>query len=99
MINSKLPKLKLNNKGQYRNGKTEGTCVDYYKNGQLWFEVEHKNGLQSGSYISYYENGQLDCKGNNEIDRRDGEWFCYHENGNIRKETAGTYKFGKKISD
>ena len=48
---------------QYLNGKREGSCKWWYKNGQLMNEGFYKNGKMYGPFISYYENGQIESHG------------------------------------
>ncbi|MDO6676123.1 DUF3352 domain-containing protein [Tenacibaculum sp. 1_MG-2023] len=52
---------------------------EYYKNGQLKFEVDLEDGLKDGSYKSYYENGNVKVKGHYKKDKQSGTWKAYDE--------------------
>ncbi len=51
-----------------------------------------------GESIAYYDNGQLRRKGVWKNTKLEGYWEFYNKDGSTR-ETSGTYKNGKKISD
>ena len=52
-------KTKIKSEVFMNNGKKEGPYKSYYKNGQLWSEVNYIVGKRNGIYKSYHDNGQL----------------------------------------
>ena len=52
-------KTRLKSEVFIHNSKKEGIYKSYYKNGQLWEEVNYINDIENGIYNSYHENGQL----------------------------------------
>lgn len=52
---------------------------EFYKNGQLKFEVDLEDGLKDGSYKSYYENGNIKVKGHYKNDKQKGTWKAYNK--------------------
>ena len=80
--------------GSLKNGKKEGSWVEYFDNGQLVSKGEYKNGKEEGSWISYWKNGQLFSKGDFKDGKEEGSWVRYHDNGQLFSK--GDYKNGKR---
>ena len=83
--------------GSFKNGKRDGSWLDYWENGQLQSKTNHKNGKLEGSWVSYHLNGQLRDKGQYKNGLKDGSWVSYFGNGQLRSK--GNYKKGIMISN
>ena len=83
--------------GSFKNGKRDGSCLDYWENGQLQSKAKYKNGKLEGSWVSYHLNGQLRDKGQYKNGLKEGSWVSYFGNGQLRSK--GNYKDGVRISD
>ena len=68
--------------------------IDYYENGQIFFEKYFKNGKREGKWTSYYEKGQIQYEGHWEDGKAEGKYTMYYENGQIEME--GNLKDGKE---
>jgi antitoxin component YwqK of YwqJK toxin-antitoxin module len=84
----------LKEKGNYTNGKQEGTWVSYHDNGQLSSKGNYKNGWGEGAWVLYYRDGQLRRKGNYTNGKKEGPWLHNWGSGLLWKK--GNYKNGKK---
>ena len=69
---------------------------EYYKNGQLFYQVPYKNGKQNGWYEQYHENSSV-WKKEFRINGKtvDGYYVTLHENGIINQR--GFYKNGHQV--
>lgn len=65
----------------YKDGLQEGTCKQFYDNGQLKYVVEWKKGKQDGDATFYYDNGKVESKGEFKKDYKVKEWLYYDKNG------------------
>ena len=83
--------------GSFKNGKRDGSWLDYWENGQLQSKTNHKNGKLEGSWVSYHLNGQLRDKGQYKNGLKEGSWVSYFGNGQLRSK--GNYKDGILIAD
>jgi len=45
--------------GSFKNGKQEGSWINYYDNGQLNYKGNFKNGLKDGYFVEYEYNGTI----------------------------------------
>ena len=81
--------------GQLKNGKKEGSWVQYHENGQLKHKWNYKDRKKDGENIHYWENGQLWVKENYKDGKKEGETLVYNENGQFEKTKI--YKDGKLI--
>ena len=81
--------------GSFKNGKREGICVSYHKNGNIGIKEIYKDGKRDGFYKMYYQNGQLKMKGNLKFGWQDGLWEYFNEDGSLLR--TETLKEGKKI--
>jgi len=46
-------------KGLFKNGKKEGSFIEYWNNGQLFSRGNWKNGKMDGSWVGYKRDGTL----------------------------------------
>ncbi len=81
-------------KGNYKNGKEEGTWVYYWDNGQLRMKGNYTNGKEEGTWEYYHKNGQLKGNGDYRNGEKEGTWVWYWSNGQL--DHKGDYKNGKK---
>lgn len=65
----------------YKDGLQEGSCKDFYENGQVKQVVEWKKGKIEGEAIYYYDNGKIQAKGENKKGHKAKEWSYYDKNG------------------
>ena len=97
-------------RGNYKNGKREGTWVVYHENGQLKYKGEYKNGKEEGPWFSYDDTGQLRENGEYKDGEREGTWVFFNRDGTKRMfgqiiggfvldEGSGVYRNGEKVSD
>ena len=89
----------LMNEGNFKNGFEDGLWISYHENGKLTSKGNFWEGGQEGAWVWYWDNGQLNFKGNFGDSGREGVWVAYWKNGTVWRESTGTYKNGKKISD
>ena len=54
--------FKCNFKGDFTNGKREGTWVEYWSSGQLMFKGDFKNGKRDAVWIYFNKNGTVNEK-------------------------------------
>ena len=45
--------------GSFKNGKREGICVSYHKNGQLSYKYNYKDGKKDGVWVNFNQDGSL----------------------------------------
>lgn len=74
----------------YKNGKADGICKNYYENGNLKFFGEFKNGLPNGVLKEYNTNGTLVLEENYLNGVLNGEKKDFYENGTLK--SLETYK-------
>ena len=55
----------------------------YYRNGNIYLEVEFKDGKYNGLYIGYYDNGKIHQLNPFKNGLRNGLFKYYYEDGNI----------------
>ncbi|CAM1333619.1 DUF3352 domain-containing protein [Tenacibaculum aestuariivivum] len=55
------------------------TYKEYYKNGNVKFEVALDDGLLNGKYKMYYSNGNIKLKGKYKNGKKAGTWRAYNE--------------------
>ena len=79
--------------GFVKEGKKDGSWVEYFSNGTLMEKRNYKDGEKDGLVEFYYKNGQLRDKGNYKEGRLDGLWEYYYENGKLWEKI--NYKSGK----
>lgn len=65
----------------FKDGLQEGSCKDFYENGQVKQVVEWKKGKIDGEAVYYYENGKVKAKGENKKGYKSKEWTYYDQNG------------------
>ena len=69
----------------YINGKRDGLCVYFYKNGRKSREVYYKNGRRTGIIKVWYDNGQLDYQRD---EPTDFIFEDYYKDGQVRQECS-----------
>ena len=69
--------------GSFKNGKKDGSWIEYHKNGQLYYKGNYKLGLAEGSIVAYHNNGKLWYKGNYKNGLLNGQWVTYFYNGKL----------------
>ena len=69
---------KLEEIGNYKNGKKEGETRWYYENGKLEQIGNFKNGKLEGEWKAYHNNGKLKEIKNYKNGKREGKWKFYH---------------------
>ncbi|MFP3832606.1 toxin-antitoxin system YwqK family antitoxin [Chryseobacterium sp. SIMBA_028] len=78
----------------YKDGLQEGSCKEFYENGQVKNVVEWKKGKKEGDAIFYYDNGKVNAKGEFKKDFKVKEWTYYDKNGVLSSKEA--YRNGEK---
>ena len=68
--------------------------INWYENGQKWFEETWKDGKPDGKWTYWYGNGQKREEGTYKDDKEDGLFTEWYENGQKIREV--TYKNEKK---
>jgi antitoxin component YwqK of YwqJK toxin-antitoxin module len=72
----------------YKDGKLDGNCNYYYKDGQLAKEENYTNGVLDGSYkYYYYRIGKLRFIKNYKEGKQDGQYKRWYEDGRLMYET------------
>ncbi len=46
------------------NNKNDGSYIEYYDNGKIWYKCNYKNNKLEGAYTIYYENSYIMFKCN-----------------------------------
>ena len=78
----------------YKDGKIDGLCIQWYKNGKKELEENYKDGKLDGIGIRWYENGQIMQEINYKDGQEDGKVTQWYENG--QKVGEGNAKDGKQ---
>ncbi|SDQ41709.1 Antitoxin component YwqK of the YwqJK toxin-antitoxin module [Chryseobacterium soldanellicola] len=65
----------------FKDGLQEGTCKQFYENGQVKEIADWKKGKLEGDAIFYYENGKTHAKGEYKKGYKVKEWAYYDKNG------------------
>ena len=74
-----------------------GVVVNYYENGQKYWEERYKNGLKHGTRTEWSENGQKREEGMYKDGERDGKFCNWGEGG--EKYRVRIYKDGELIEE
>lgn len=74
----------------YKDGKNDGVCKNFYENGNIKFYGEFKEGVPNGVIREYNKEGVLVLEENFKNGVLNGEKKEFYENGNIK--TLETYK-------
>ena len=72
-----------------------GVKREFYKNGQLEFEIFMCNGVKEGEYKQFYENGQLRVHCFYVNGKLEGEYKKFDEDGQLKIQCF--YVNGKKV--
>lgn len=78
----------------YKDGLQEGSCKDFYENGQVKQVVEWKKGKIDGEAVYYHENGKVKAKGENKKGYKYKNWEYYDKNGVLTSKEY--YRNGEK---
>jgi len=81
----------------YKDGKLDGSIVEWFENGQKRWESNYKDGEPDGLDVSWHKNGQKRNEGNWKDGKSDGLSVWWHKNGQKRMER--NFKDGKEISN
>ena len=84
----------LKEKGDFKNGKQEGTWVFYHDNRQLNAKVNFKDGKPDGPYVGYYYSGKLKIQETYKNGELNGPQIFYYKNGQLRGKQ--NYRNGKR---
>lgn len=79
---------------QLKNDLPHGKWVNYYPNGQLWYQQEFNEGIPVGKFIAYHFNGKKHVEGeliNGFFHRKYTQWYV-----NGRKKFEGELNLGCK---
>ena len=80
----------------YKDGKLDGICTNYWNNGQQMDSGRYELGLQVGLWKHWYENGELRKKYNYKDGKLDGICISYHyKNG--QQYDSGRYELGLQV--
>lgn len=78
----------------YKDGLQEGTCKEFYENGQVKNSVEWKKGKFDGDAVFYYDDGKVQSKGEYKKGFKVKKWTYYNKNGVMTSEEA--FRNGEK---
>lgn len=78
----------------FKDGLQEGTCKQFFENGQVKEMVDWKKGKLEGDAIFYYDNGKPQAKGEYKKGYKVKEWTYYDNNGVLKSKEV--YRNGQK---
>jgi antitoxin component YwqK of YwqJK toxin-antitoxin module len=78
----------------FKDGLQEGTCKQFYENGQVKEIAEWKKGKLEGDATFYFENGKIQAKGEYKKDYKVKEWQYFDKNGVLTSKEA--FRNGEK---
>lgn len=78
----------------FKDGLQEGSCKQFFDNGQVKEIAEWKKGKTEGDAIFYYENGKIQAKGEFKKGYKVKEWEYFDKNGVLTSKE--TYRNGEK---
>ena len=78
----------------YKNGLQEGSCKEFYDNGQVKNTVEWEKGKLDGDAVFYYDNGKIQSKGEYKKGFKVKEWSYFDKNGVLTSKEA--FRNGEK---
>ncbi|SNW62668.1 MORN-repeat protein [Orpheovirus IHUMI-LCC2] len=93
-INKDGVKDKLRMRSNYLDGKVEGRCQTYYKNGKEKCICYYKNDLLHGLYLARHENGMMALWIEYRDGRHDGRYDEWDDTGHKKYEWR--YKYGNR---
>lgn len=86
---------KLSEKGEYKEGKQEGSRTLFYESGKVQVEEMYNNG-RIISKKTYFDNGELESEGQyDENITMSGEWKYYYQNGKMKEKV----NFNNNVED
>jgi len=74
----------------FKDGLQEGTCKEFYDNGQIKNVVEWKKGKKEGDAVFYHDNGKISAQGKFKKDFKVKEWSYYNKNGDLTSKEEFT---------
>ncbi|MDR6526697.1 MULTISPECIES: toxin-antitoxin system YwqK family antitoxin [Chryseobacterium] len=74
----------------YKDGLQEGSCKEFYENGQVKNVVEWKKGKMEGDAVFYYDNGKIQTKGQYKKGFKVKEWSYYGKDGILTSQEVFT---------
>ncbi|CAM2812015.1 toxin-antitoxin system YwqK family antitoxin [Chryseobacterium flavum] len=74
----------------FKDGLQEGTCKEFYDNGQIKNVVEWKKGKKEGDAVFYHDNGKISAQGTFKKDFKVKEWSYYNKNGDLTSKEEFT---------
>ena len=78
--------------GSIKNGKQEGSWIEFHRERKLYVKGTYKDGKREGSWAAYWSNGQLLHQATFKNGIREGNWNDYNNDGNVAKMFATTSK-------
>ncbi|ROH96388.1 toxin-antitoxin system YwqK family antitoxin [Chryseobacterium daecheongense] len=78
----------------YKDGLQEGTCKQFYKNGQVKEIAEWKKGKLEGDAVFYFENGKIQAQGEYKKGYKVKEWSYFDKDGKLTAKE--TFRNGEK---
>lgn len=78
----------------FKDGLQEGTCKQFFENGQVKEMVDWKKGKLEGDAVFYYDNGKPQAKGEYKKGYKVKEWTYYDNNGVLKSKEV--YRNGQK---
>ena len=69
-----------------KDGKLDGSVVNWYPSGRKSMETHFTDGKQDGSWTSWHENGRRKGKGRYKADRPEGSSTHWYANGTKKEE-------------
>lgn len=85
----------LRARGLERDGRREGTWVEYWPGGTPASEGEYEGDLRRGTWRFWDEDGSPSSSGGYARSRREGRWVSWHPGGERRSE--GRYEDGRRV--
>ncbi len=88
---------KIKTSAKFKNGKADGNCQYWARNGGLILECYFVNGREQGMFTFYYDNGLKAIEGTMNKGRFDGVLKEWDKFGGLTRETM--YKNGAQVSN
>ena len=78
-VTVRFPDGKLQNQGDFLNGKKDGTWTEYHSNGLIKSMTSYVQGKKQGNYIEIDERGELQLRAYYHNDLKDGDYVVYNQ--------------------
>tara|TARA_X000001036_G_scaffold383002_1_gene376036 strand:+ start:238 stop:756 length:519 start_codon:yes stop_codon:yes gene_type:complete len=92
-VNFKFENGNLRSRGNFKNGKPDGSWEDFNKDGTYFSKGNYNNGKPYGKFKFYHENGFLEEEGTFIDGIKEGNWKTYWDNGRLKR--MGDWKNGR----